>query len=135
MDTKAKDFKKLQREWDAKLKASGFEDIEQRHDGNLKTWASARVFKEKRNGEYYENKAVYYQSVEEYYRLAGQFLHTYKFDSDKERLIWEKHADGMSMNEITAYMKKRRFKVYRCLVQNVIQKLAKEMKEGSWNVE
>lgn len=36
----------------------------------------------------------------EYYRLAGQFLHSHPFASSVERRVWELHGDGASYTRI-----------------------------------
>ena len=58
-----KDFQKLQAQWYDKLKKTGFEDAEQ-SNGALKCW-SATKFK--------DTSRV--KAKEEYFRLAGHFLH------------------------------------------------------------
>lgn len=86
------DFKALDAEWKTKLKDSGFEDIEKDED-SLIDWASSAF---KRRPEYDQSKA-------EYYRLAGQFLHDYRFrgpDAAWLKRIWELHAVGTSIREI-----------------------------------
>jgi hypothetical protein len=81
----------LQREWYAKLKASGFEDIEtgDENSGLLKT--DKRIE---------EGRGDEYAASAEYYRRAGVFLHHHDFASDADRSIWELHSEGVGMNEI-----------------------------------
>lgn len=112
------EFDKLQAEWDKKLAESGFEDAEQR-DGNLKLWSSM-LFKVHHN-------PTLYQAKEEYYRLAGQFLHDHKFVDDTERAIWELHAEGTSMRDIVMTLKPKGHKVYKWKVQQIIRRLSEEM--------
>lgn len=112
------EFEKLQAEWDKKLKDSGFEDAEQR-DGNLKLW-STMLFRVHHND-------TLYRAKEEYYRLAGHFLHDHKFTSTTEHAVWELHAKGMSMRDIVATLKPLGYKVYKWKVQQIIRRLSEEM--------
>jgi hypothetical protein len=105
--------RKLQREWYAKLKASGFEDIEtgDEHDGLLKT--DKRIE---------EGRGEEYQASAEYYRCAGVFLHHRHWRDQRERLIWELHSEGVGMNEIA-----RRARAGNTLVHATINRLRDEM--------
>lgn len=81
----------LQREWYAKLKASGFSDIETGadHDGLLKT--DKRIE---------EGRGEEYQAQAEYYRRAGVFLNHHRWNDPRHRTAWALHAGGTGMNEI-----------------------------------
>lgn len=111
-------FKQLQAEWYQKIANSGFQEIEQ-PDGNLKLWAST-FFKVR----YQENV---FRAKEEYYRLAGQFLNDYKFESKFEHRVWELHTEGVSIRNITLIMKKQGFKTYKRMVHETIGRLAHHM--------
>jgi hypothetical protein len=115
MDLKSKEFEKLQAEWDAKLKKSGFDDKERR-DGCLKFYDS----------DYFTSNItgadpVYYKSKEEYYRMAGKFLYDNKFKSQQDKIIWEQHAEGKSIREIVKILRKKGFKSYKRKVHETIQ--------------
>lgn len=104
-----KDFKKLNDKWTKELKKSGFEDIEQptdfksgAPDGNLKQW-SASFFSSPSRFD-----LTQYQSKEEYYRQAGQFLHTHKFGSEDEQTLWEMHSEGHTLATIVGTFKARK---------------------------
>lgn len=119
------EFKKLNAKWKKKLETSGFEDIEHEKD-YLKRPASGK-FNTKTEGRDFQLKHVYYQSVEEYYRLAGQFFHDYPFKDNKEKCIWELHKDGISIRDSLKILRAKRFKVYKDFIEKTIQRLAKEM--------
>lgn len=103
----------LQRQWYAKLKASGFEDIEtgDNNEGLLKT--DKRIEPE---------RVVEYEASAEYYQRAGQFLHARDWPDDWEREIWELHAGGVGQNEIA-----RRTHRGNTLVNETIVTLRAEM--------
>ena len=83
MKQTTKEFQELQKEWDRRLKESGFEDIEQR-SGHLKKWSIKFTL----------DAEIKMKAKEEYYRMAGHFLHEYKFANAVERRIWELHCQG-----------------------------------------
>lgn len=81
----------LQRQWDARLAAEGFVDIERsatggRLDPYQKTARGAP-----------DN---YSADVAEYYRAAGALVQDARFANRREREIWRLHADGLSWNAI-----------------------------------
>lgn len=106
----------LQREWAAKLKASGFVDIEtgDEHSGLLKT--DKRIEPE---------RALEYEASAEYYQRAGQFLHARDWDGEgesREREIWALHAEGVGQNEIA-----RRTRRGNTFVNDTVVRLRAEM--------
>lgn len=112
----------LQKVWDERLANAGFEDIEQREDGNLKSWASSHFASPS------SHNPTAFQAKEEYYRLAGQFLYDYTFASPLERAIWKYHSEGVSVYKIPQLLKKKGVKVpKRSRIHQIIQKLANEM--------
>lgn len=103
------EFKKLNAKWSKKLEKSGFEDIEQpadfksgAPDGNLKKW-SASFFS---NPSRFD--AAKYEAKEEYYRLAGQFLHEHRFSHRDEKALWEMHSEGLSIDSIVSMFKAKK---------------------------
>lgn len=118
MDKNSKEFLDLKDKWYKKLEATGFKDIEQDED-NLKSW-SINLFKNKFN-------ETTYLAKQEYYRLAGQFLNEHLFKSNKEKVIWEMHSQGLGRPEIVKRLKKRKFKTYGRQVQEILESLVKEM--------
>lgn len=120
-----KTYDELKIEWYDKLKNCGFEDIEQ-PDGMLKRWSSS-VFNDRRLGYTYEERRAYYDSVAEYYRLAGQLLHTYKFSNGLERLVWKLHCEGRGQNHIIAECRDKGHNIYSNRITKVLRKLRKVM--------
>jgi hypothetical protein len=115
-------FEKLKEKWYSKLKREGFEDIEKDED-SLKVWSSTIFGKTKALIQHggWQAKATYYQ-------MASTFLSEYKFDNDRERKIWEKHSEGLSMRDISVSLGTKRSKTYsRTYVWMVIKKLRIKM--------
>ncbi len=83
----------LPREWQKKLAASGFVDIE-------RTAAGEDMADYLRGGGLKHDRAAEYAESEEYYRRARQFLHAHRFASPLERRIWAEHAEGTGYREI-----------------------------------
>ncbi len=67
------------------------------------------------------------ENKEEYYRMAGHFLHDHKFESTSDKIIWRLHSEGVSIVDIVYYLKSKKFKTYKRKVHETIQKLAEEM--------
>lgn len=63
----------------------------------------------------------------EYYRFAGHFLNDHRFASKLEKLIWELHANGLSMRNIVKKLKPK-YPVYRDKVNITLMRLVKLMK-------
>lgn len=131
MSQNSKDFKKLQREWNKRLKDSGFKDIEQ-PDGRLKRWDSHYFqlqFSQNHQGltkEYQESKIAYY-------RMAGYFLNDYKFQDEVEKLIWNMHSEGVGQRAIIKELKHRGLRGHFDYVGGTIRRLAAEMKKRYQN--
>lgn len=97
-------FEALQAMWDEKLRASGFEDIEDRRTGLLKAWSGKGApnpygnIQKKGGGRY--TSLVWKISQADYYRFAGHFLHAGKFKNKEHRNIWRLHCEGLSLSAI-----------------------------------
>jgi hypothetical protein len=109
--------------WYKKLKKSGFDDIEQ-DEFYLKKWSNR-----------FENLAAsndpehWFKPKQDYYYYATQFANTYKFKSNKEKLIWEYHSNGISMREIAKLLKKVRIYISHETVRAILKPLIKLMKQ------
>lgn len=77
-------------EWDAKLKDSGFEDIET-PGGLLATDVRTDA------NSVLATRGV---EVESYYRMAREWLDRYQFPAELDRRIWALHCEGKTQREI-----------------------------------
>lgn len=118
----SKSFKDLRAKWAAKLKKSGFEDLED-ENGLLKHIGHADYFSINFN-------AISAQAKEEYYRKAGYFLYDHKFKTELERKIWELHADGVSIRDIVKILKTKGKKIYKSKVENLLRPLVEKCLHG-----
>lgn len=84
--TSASALRRLQREWDKRLAADGFEDIEARCDV--------------RTGWIDRPRAKLDPSAAEFYRLAPEFGEFFEWDDEQTKLIWQMHSNGASRPEI-----------------------------------
>ena len=122
---KPNDLHSLRQEWYDKLKAEGFEDIED-DKGRLKSWSSRfahdRIMQLKEDQEAYND-------------LASRFLREYKFTKEIDKIIWEYHINGLSVRDITAVLKSTKIKTknggfwYKEMVGAVLKRLSEDMKE------
>ena len=124
-----KQLARLIKEWDEKLKQSGFKDIEDRRKDTLKSWAgtSYLVFNKDQEKKIVPKKDYGYstlawkQSQAEYFRLAGHILHEASFKSEQHRLIWEAHSEGLSQQEIAKKLKLTIFVVRYAIEQMALE--------------
>lgn len=121
-----KNFKKLQAIWKKKLKESGFVDIEKNED-ILKQYVTSKNSKGKLNGATLEDRTRVQEVTQDYYRMAGHFLHDYKFSDDDEKRIWTLHAEGLSLRQIVKIISTRRHKISRHSIHMLVKDLAAKM--------
>lgn len=122
---KTKEFKDLEKEWYDKLAKDGFKDLERqdrvgKKEERLKN-GSVEIIQDRYTLEQFKIK-------EEYYRVAGQFLHNNKFKCSLDRLVWSLHSEGMSIRNIIKKLKKKGRTAYKDLIHGIIKRLADEMK-------
>lgn len=115
---KTEKFKNLQSKWYKKLANSKFKDIETA-DGQLREF-------------HYRipliADPIKARAKEEYYRLAGQFLHDHAFASKTEAYIWELHSQAISIRNIVKRLRnKKGIKTHKRHIHETIQRLASEM--------
>lgn len=115
---KPKTLNQLYAIWDKKLKRSGFNDIEQRKDENLKTWSSIFPLR---------HSTVSIYAKQEYYRAAGHFLYDHKFETPIQRRMWELHSQGVSIRHIVKMLDKQNITTYKRQVHEILQSLTKIM--------
>lgn len=112
-----KEFKDLQTTWYEKLKEKGFKDIE-KNENALNLYESAYFSDSRRiTAEVVAAKQTYYQ-------IAGHFLNDHPFKNAFDKKVWEMHANGKSIREIAATIKRPGFKDK---INLTIQRLEKEM--------
>ena len=109
----------LTQKWYQKLKKSGFDDIEMPNGKWLKQY----------HNEYYQARytPLEFQNKEEYFRKARHFLIEHAFESEKDRLVWQLHSEGLSLREIT---KKLKIKLKHHHVGDIIVRLRNIMLHG-----
>lgn len=107
---KTREFKKLQSKWYKKLEKSGFEEAENTalESNPLKKWHSS-YFQAVSHG---AENAIFKQ---EYFRLAGIFLHDYSFETRKDMKVWALHAQGLPIREIARLCKTQKDKIHKTI--------------------
>lgn len=119
MPTKHKktSFDKLKDKWYAKLKKSGFDDIER----------SAMYLK--RDTAYYSQHPHdgQWQEKAAYFQMATNFLEEYKFENRIDQIVWEYHSNGMSMREIAIALKSAKVKMTKDKAFAIIKRLKVKM--------
>lgn len=113
-------YEELKSVWYKKLESKGFKDIE-KNELQLKSYST----------EFARPPTVRnWHAKSEYYSMAGQFLHNYKFESRLERIIWEYHINGIGSRSIARVLNKAKVSnIYGTKVFQIIQRLVREMKK------
>lgn len=116
--SKVLSFSELKRLWYNKLKATGFKDIEKTINGaDVLVTYDATWFKARGTPD-----VVGAQT--EYYKLARDLLHTFAFESKRDKFIWELHSEGKSCRETQAITK-----VHKDIVNRIVRKISR----AAWN--
>lgn len=95
------DFLSLQAEWYQRLRDNGFVDVEDVAHAPPK---------------------AHFPSLEEYYRRAGHYLWDKSWESERDREIWRRHAEGESVRQIA-----RALPCATRTVQKILQRERAEM--------
>lgn len=91
---------KLEREWAAKLRASGFQDLEgSDRDGPLSNAGKLHAVAE--TAEEHERLRARIEDGTTYQEWARSVLHATHWANATDRRVWEMHCDGEGLREIT----------------------------------
>lgn len=118
---KPKTYTQLRSFWYKKLSKSGFYDIEGDPHNTPTGLGWSNKFKTPETVRSWEAKR-------EYYSMCGRFLHSHKFKSEKERVIWEYWSNGLSVRNIAKVLSKVNVTVTRDKVWRTLKPLIEEMK-------
>ena len=117
----SKSFKRLYAIWNAKLKASGFNDVEDSsEDRRLKVWHS-HYFRHRVGIERQEASKTYYEA-------ARALCHAYKFDNPTHKKIWELHSEGWPRRQIQIAIAHFEISYKQAQIGEIIKKIAKAIK-------
>lgn len=86
------EFKALEKQWYAKLDASGFDNIEK---GETDTVIRPQIIKTQKSQ---------YDGGNSYYDLCQSILREFRFKKEVHRIIFSLHADGRSEREIIGWL-------------------------------
>lgn len=113
------EYQKQKKIWYKRLKASGFNDIE-KNEYDLKTNSAIR----KR-----DTSKARIEALHMYYSMATDFLNDYKFNSKLDQIVWEYHANGLSVRDVVKLLKSVRIKTNRQYVWLIVSRLRTIMKK------
>lgn len=94
----------LQKKWGEKLKKSGFKDLE----ANGETMPYGAIKRPER-----------VSSIVEYYTQASKFYWDYKFNTEREKIIWLYHSEGMPYREIAKKVHGETLKSVFIVINNI----------------
>lgn len=129
MPQPAKSLEEVQKEWYAKLKKEGFEDIEDANN-NLVQYTSSMFLRGRRNNMSFVEIMNSIESKQDYYRLASEFLHKHNFKRYVDWFIWSQHCEGVSYRDISKKLAKEGIKLTRNPIGDIVKKLREEMKKS-----
>lgn len=115
------EFETLKTEWYQKLKDDGFQDIEYNETTLNETTSATRFGKMSRAHGGWQAKL-------EYTQMAESFLEDHEFENTITKVIWEYHANGLSVRKIAMILSETGIKFYKkSQVHNIVKKLKMEM--------
>lgn len=115
----------LKKEWDKKLKDSGFKDIEVEVNGNRCLRQRAIPSLSKAARETFKQKAEYYLTI------SKKFVRQ-KFPNDLELMVMNHHADGKKIKEIQELLLDYGFKKHRTTITFIIRRWQKRWRLKNW---
>lgn len=123
MAKKPQTLSELKTIWYKKLKDEGFEDAEP-DEHSLKLYHQT-IFRRKSVDTHHGG----WQAKAAYYQMADQFLVEHEFSSELEKIIWEYHANAVTVRGIADTLNKvRADKTNRQAVWRVVRRLETIMK-------
>ncbi len=118
-----KKFRDLQRTWYKKLAKTGFVDAEntdKRKEDMLLQNTQRRLQR------YGTERRL---ALQRYYELAGHFYWDFKFDTSREKRVWEMHSQGLTGYEIAQKLGMSKSVVYRMVKSLAATMLAQRVGE------
>lgn len=122
-------YKELKVLWYARLKKSGFNDIEDINAPDLRL-NNADAFS--KSDKYGQHTPEWRRSKEEYYQMASYFLNHYKFESNIDRIVWEYATNSIGSYAIVDTLKKTKISMTLFEVKKILQRLKKVMLLGAY---
>jgi len=128
-NNKKDNFKQLQKEWYAKLKKSGFKDIEKTEYVFVNHLHRVpKPMKEKA----YLGEQPRWKIQEEYYTNARHFATNYEFPSELDAAIWTYHSEGLGCRAIAKILNDANIKIQKTKINDLIRKYAITMRKNLW---
>jgi len=114
-------LEKEQTKWYAKLRKSGFDDIEYR---------GGFIRKDIPRPDSPLQDETYRETYQAYYYMACHFLNEYPFKNKVEKIIWEYHTEGIGVRGISKLLKQVKVaKLSKDAVHKIVRRLETEMKK------
>lgn len=121
-------YNKLKKIWDKKLAKSGFKDIE-KNEYDFKPNKSSAIFTRTTGRSQSSLTPISMAAKRDYYIMAEHFLNDHEFESRLDKIIWEYHANGISVRNIAITLNKvRKKKIYKSQVWLIVNRLEQAMK-------
>ena len=108
-------FKALQKQWECKLKESGFEDAE-------KTIKEERRLKQRASNSYRGACLLIREAKRRYFELLGVWYHKEKWSDSVEAFVLERRSQGTRIKQISEELRAKGERCHRETIRGIIRK-------------
>lgn len=122
-----KSFKQLSKNWDQRLKDSGFIDSELEIKGD-------RVLKQRATNVYRQASQLERESRFEYYSFLGYLSHNTLFPNDLEKYVMVRHSEGATIKEIVHEISLRGISRDRKTIRYIIRRWQMKWGIRTWSL-
>lgn len=119
-------FEELEKYWYDRLKKEGFKDIE-------KKVGNERVLIQRASNVYRQATEVERENKRSYYELISSHVQHEQFTDPTDELIMCRRAEGITIKEISAELKKLGERCHRQTIRFIIRKYELKWKVRNWN--
>lgn len=120
-------FRCLNKEWNKKLKDSEFEDAEIDLKGD-------RSLKQRSSNCYRQATQLERESRLDYYLLVGSLANDTEFETELEKLVMIRHAEGATIKEIVEEIKRQGMPRERRNIRHIIRRWQAKWGIRSWTL-
>lgn len=125
-----KNFKDIYKEWNKKLKDSGFEDVEE----DSKDTKEERLLKQKSTNAYRQASELERESRLDYFCFVGYLAHNTVFPTDLEKLVMIRHSEGAMIKNIVDEIASRGISRDRKTIRHIIRRWQTKWGIKSWSL-
>lgn len=118
-------FKALEKEWEARLQASGFEDAEKIIDGE-------RVLIQNAANAFRQADSLTVEQKTAYFDQMSQAVHNEEFTNEIDSLVMHRTAEAVKIKDIVSEIKSLGYTIHRQTVRFIIRRYENKWKIKQW---